>query len=278
MPDLTTILGDANIQKKGVRRVFDPTRGIVTETVFQGTVAAVEAAEASLIGFGIYREADYTDPPLATLTIRTPDAGDGTKPADGILSTTYDLDGNQTGKSIFEHPTLANLSDVEVDSIRAAYSSNTNQATVTIIGTGLGDGADGVRSTYRGPQTEQGKRFLSLMKKGHDSFIVGQFVFKVTHIIANDSEINVAYSNTSNIYSNDALLTETDPTTLYRTGIANAYATVLRDYYSGVIPDRYVLGWLKNPPAINNVAGNRSAVVVQYWLEAWSNDIYGTVI
>lgn len=259
------VLGLADIQRLGSIRTFDPVRGWTTETIFEGTTAAVEAGQQSLIGFGVWHQADYSNPPKARLTVRTPDQGDGTKPANGILSTTYDLDGNHGAKSILEHPLAVALSDLEIDSIRRAFELKQKVAEV--------DHKDGT-AKYSGPQTDTGKLLLEMLKRSQDSFLIGQFVFKLTHVIAADSEINIAYSNTSTIYNNAALINETQPTALYSTAIANAYTTVLNDYYRGTIPVNTSLGWLKVPPNITHIAGNKCHVTIEYWLEAWTTVFY----
>lgn len=252
MSDLTKILGTSQLQQIGFRRIFDPVRGLQTETVFEGTFDAVLAAEASLNGFGVYHEADFTDPPKARFTLRTPDGGDGTKPPGGILSTTWDLDGNATGKSVFEHPLFLALGTDTLNLIRQEVENKTTDAKSVILPLG------GYAALLR-----------DMLIKGQDSFLVGQFVFKVTYVIATDTDVQIAYNATSTVYTNAALISETSASALYRTAIQSAYDTVLQDHYGNIVPDGHTLGWLKNPPAINNIAGNRSAVVIQYWLDAW---------
>lgn len=230
-------------------------RGWITELIYEGTADAIRAAELSLYPHVSDFEADYTDPPKARLTIRTPDPGDGTRPANGILSTTFELVGNATGKSIYEHKKSQALGTDILNAIKTDFDNRVLQASSAVYAAG-------------GDQ----RSMRDMLIKGQDTFLLGQFVFKIINIIDSLSDIDIAYAHSNQVYSSAKLIAEANPTPLYVKGINAAYNSILNDFYGGAAPANHTLGWLKNPPDISNIGGNRQAVTVQYWLEAWRTD------
>jgi hypothetical protein len=233
------------------RRFYDPTRGMTYEWTKTGTIDAIRAVEASLAAGTVY-EVDESSPPGASITIRTPEATDGNN--EGVISVNYELSRNITQRSGYEHKKTLALSPDVVRTIRSALKDN--------------------QSSTASDLTGNASTFYGLMLNGQDSYITASYVFRMTQMVSRNLIVDIAFEGAQTIYSSTGVKNETNPGSLYENAIDEAYASVLNGTYQGSIPSGYTLGWLKQAPTISTVSGNKSAVVFEYWLEAWSTYYY----
>lgn len=231
------------------RRVGDPVRGVSSEWVREGTAGAIRAVEASLLP-GTDYEVDYTNPPMGTIIVRY--AGYGTGSDSEILSSSFELQRNISSKSGYEHWKTLALPKSTINSIRRALKDNTTLSNLT----------------------GNANSFYNLMVNNVDSFIIANFVFRLTQTVKKNAVVDIAFENSMRIYTNAQLKAEVNAGPLYENAIDEAYNTVLNDYYQGSIPSGRTLGWLKIPPTISTISGDRSAISVEYWLEATSTYYY----
>jgi hypothetical protein len=233
------------------RRFYDPNRGMVYEWTRTGTIDAIRAVEASLTPGTVY-EIDETSPPQATITLRTPEVSDGN--GDGILSVSFELARNITQQSGYEHPKSLALSAENLRTIRSAIKNNSTTGVSELTG--------------------NASSFYNLLLNGKDAYVISNFVFRITQMIQRTAQVGIAFTGTGTIYTSTQLKNEVNAGAVYNTAIDNAYAALVAGQYQGAIPSGYTPGWLKQAPTISSVSGNRSAVSVEYWLEAWSTYYY----
>lgn len=245
-----TINGYGGLTETGRRGVMDPTRGITTEIRYSGPTDAIMAAVASLVGSASYVEYDVTSPPVGTLVLRTPDWGDGSQSTE--VQTTWDLLANLSQKSGYEHPKSIALGSTVLTSISAAVGKEGSEDTDFTAG--------------------NARTLFQMMTAGQDTFFQSQFVFKYSRYVSRNVDIDIAYDDTNLIYTSAALISETGAPSLYQNAIGEAYAAVLAFY--GSIPSGHTLGWLKQAPQLNGVAGNKTVVTVEWYLDAWRNYYY----
>lgn len=244
-----TILGFAGLTETGRRGSFG-TRGVSTEVHYAGPVDAVKAALGTLTSSGWDVEYDITNPPVGTLLVRTPDYGDGN--GTGIVQTQFDLVANTTQLSAYEHPTSLALGETTLNQIRQGQKNGVEPS-----------GLSGNASTL-----------WTMLSLGQDSFVKSQFVFRLTQYFVNGTILDIAYEDVNKVYSTANLIIETNPTALYISALNECATQFYADTYGGATPSGHTFGWLKQAPQLNNVSGNRSALTVEYWLEAWRNYFY----
>lgn len=247
MPNGITILGKTGLTEIGRKRHFDPSRGPVDTIIYEGTHEDVQAAEASIAGANLIYECDYTlGTPKARFTISTPDFVDNTG-GDGLISTVYEMPTSPANRSGYEHPKSLGISAANLRTIKDSLKRNAAPSGLT-----------GNASTL-----------YSHMLNGQESFMSFNAVFRVVHTITRIATVNVSFTDVGRVYSNAALINETGASGVYNAAIINAFAN-----YPFSAPSGFTLGWLKAAPSFATVAGNRVAVSIEWYLEAWSNYYY----
>ena len=235
---------------------MDPARGPTTETIYEGTFDAVLAAEATLTN--VAYDADYSNPPVARLTIYSPDYGDTNDDPNSIILTTFDLLANTSQRSGYEHRKSLAISASSPETIRVIKTAIRKNTAPSVA------------------LTDNSLKLYNHMLNGQDQFVDSQFVFKLTQYISRRAVIGIAYSGVNKIYTSASLIAETNPTGIYAAAIGFAFEAVRDSVYGGIdnVPAGFTLGWLKQAPTITTVADNKSAVSIEYWLEAWSQYYY----
>lgn len=242
------ILGQPGLIETGRRGGISPS-GVWTEVHYAGPVDAINAAIAVYSTSGFIIEYDCTNPPRGTIVVRTPDYGDGE--GAGIIQTQFDLLANLSQRSGYEHRRSLALGTT-LDTIKAALKNDAKPSTLT------GDGST----------------LYDMMRAGQDSYVSSQFVFRSTQYFVNGNVLDIVYSNINRVYTSGELITEMNVGGIYAVAIAEAASAFLAGTYGGSVPSGHTFGWLKQAPQIQNVSGNRSALTVEFWLEAWRNYYY----
>lgn len=258
MPDGITILGQLGLKEIGRKRHFDPSRGPVDTIIYEGTHEDVQAAEASIAGANLIYECDYTlGNPKARFTITTPDFIDNTG-GDGLIATNYELVNSPQSRSGYEHPKAdityngsASVSEAQMREIKKAVKAE-RAPSASIV-----------------PNPSNAYTLYEHMRKGKDSYFSWGATFRVVHIISKIATVAVSYLDVGRAYSSQALILETGASGIYAAAINAAY-----NNFEFRVPPGHTLGWLKTKPSFNTVAGNRVAVTIEYYLEAWSDFYY----
>lgn len=248
---LETLVGAALAGPKK-RRSYSQSRGWSTTWEYEGTEDAIMGVVAGL-GGAYDLEIDTTSP-KSTLTVRTPDAGDAATDPNQIIAVQFELQSNTAQKSGYEHHKSIALGKPTIQQIKKAISDRNDSASF----------AAGNATTLYGH-----------MVNGQDAFVSPQFVFRMTQYISKRAIVDILFANTSRVYTKAALIAETNPTGFFPVSIEQAHDTVYTDQYGGAIPTGYNLGWLKQAPTVTTIAGEKQAITIEYWLEAWSEYYYG---
>lgn len=219
------------------------TQGKVIDYIYEGTLESIANAESFLLPGTIY-EADYTNPPKATLTITSEGIGND----EVLLGNSWDMRSNTQQKSIYEHPIYSGLSDLAFRQIKKAIQKNE------------------LATDFVDPLAAD---LYADVLRGQDYYIVSQPVFKVTTTIRTQREYNFAEGNQNRVYSNAQLILEANPPAPFIQSIANKSASMLTDLYQGTIPTGYTLGWLKQNYELVTLPGSKTGATIEYWLEAW---------
>lgn len=244
--------GETLVQTGFVRR-YDASRGYSTDVTYEGTIESVQAAEASLAGTGTPYVADYGNPPVARMTVSTPDIGETNADPNAILLTTMELQANTSQRSLYEHRKALALPKDTIRVIKDALKKNTAPS-ITLTGDAL--------------------LLYNHLLNGQDSFLSSQFVFKVNQYVSRKAIVSIAFSDVGKVYSNVDLKNEMHPTPLFVTAIDEAFLSVKNGVYNGAAPSGFTLGWLKHAPTITSVADNKAVIQFEYWLDAWSDFDY----
>jgi hypothetical protein len=243
-----TILGFAGLTYAGSRVTYDPYRGVTKEDVYEGPQDACVAGYNSLDGQTVYRELDLTTKnPVGRLIIRTPDYNDGGSTS--LVITTWELNNNPSTVSGYEHSKAQLLGASTINDIKKTIKGNRTMPT---------DLSASAQTLYEH------------MIRGEDVFFHAQSTFKVTHLVSRRGTVAVSFANVERVYTSAGVITETLASTLYADAIVAAFAN-----YPLSTPSGHTKGWLKQSPTYSNVAGQRVAVSIEYYLGTWSDYYYG---
>jgi hypothetical protein len=245
------IVGETFLVGPRTRITQDATRGVTVEYHYEGTIESIRAA-ASTLAAGTDYDLDETNPPKATLVIRSQGLANDGDENGALLAAQFDFKSNTQQKSIFEHPDFTSLSNDTINEIR-----------------------DKLKKNAKGTFTGKDLALYNRMLRGQDYYFAVQPVFQTTQVIKNRREYTFAVGNTMSVYSDAQLITETNPYAPYPAAIAGQSASFLATQLGGSVASGYTLGWLKQSVEIRNVAGNRSAATLEYWLDAWPTSTPG---
>lgn len=224
-----------------IRVTGNPTTGRTVEYRYEGTMDAVRAL-ANVLPAGSDFVLDENDPPKSTLVVRV----QGVSEDQAVLSATFDLKANTQQKSLYEHPNSIALGNDTLLDIRKAIKKST-----AFTGTGWA------------------ATLYARVLRGQDTYIVSQPVFRTTQMVRTRRQFNFAVGNLDRVYSDAQLIREANPYAPFIQGIQDFSAAMTADVYQGAPPAGYTVGWLKQSYEVTNVAGNRVAATLEYWLEAW---------
>jgi hypothetical protein len=240
------IVGETFIVGPRTRITQDATRGVTVEYHYEGTIESIRAA-ASTLAAGTDYDLDETNPPKATLVIRSQGLANDQDGA--LLAAQFDFKSNTQQKAISEHYDFVGLSNEELDDIFEKIRDPKRNKSLVFAGKAL----------------ELYKR----KRRGQDYYFAVQPVFQTTQVIKNRREYAFAVGGMASIYSDAQVIKETNPYAPYPAAIVAQHASFLETQLGGTVPTGYTLGWLKQSLEIRNVAGNRSAATLEYWLDAW---------
>lgn len=223
-----------------------PGEGAKGTQVYYGTLDYCNAVKAEALSTrpGISVLLDYSQPPLAKLTIYTPDFPD--ESSNGLIATTFELHGNQQQKSVFEHPQFGLATTADRQAVRRAVDDRD--------ATGL---------------SAEGLKFYNWALRDIPWW-TAQYVYRVSQVVSSQAVIDVAFANAERLMSTAAVLDETNPPAELFWSLPAAYASI-----SDTVPEDSVLAWFKQTPQITGTAGRKFTIQLEYVLDRYPLDLYG---
>lgn len=222
----------------------DASSGPFYQYTWKGTEEACNAAFNEIIGADHYEISG--DGAVYTLTARFSSNPFETQPDVPVREERLHF--NRVTKSIYEHPNYAGLSFSTKAVIRQAMQDNATASPAELAG------------------NLPAQELYALLLEGVESFIVNQPVVIVTDTASALFPWAVGFTNVGSILSTSAMIADAD--------IESGWASNLP---VGVGSAFLHQGWLKGPPEITTVGGNRSQLVQEFEYGHWTADLYDYV-
>lgn len=198
--------------------------------------------------------------PVHRLTVVTPDipSGDGSL---GVQETQFELLGNALQKDVREHPKALALGSAVVRTIDCVLNQSVDPNT------------NDVPTQAEIPSGDATELYNILSQRsGSAAYQVSQFVLRYTRIASFRATVDVGYSGVEKIHTTDQMIAQTGPPS----GILAAIADAVEAARPTTVPSGYFFGWLKQTPTVTTMAGNKTQITGEYWLEVWSTWMYAT--
>jgi hypothetical protein len=188
-------------------------------------------------------EIDYRGP-VHFLTVACPDEPSGGA-ANGIISTDYELLGNEKQIDIRLHPNSLALGYTVLAQVEDKLTNP--------------DSAVNIGSLPANAQT-----LYNLLKAGNGQYPVevSQYVFRCNRIAVSFKEIDVGYGNVNRIYTTQGMITETGGPSPILRAIADAETSSR----PATIAAGHAYGWLKKSPTVQTIGGSKTQITSEYWL------------
>lgn len=217
---------------------------------WRGPKASVAALVPQLEELGYDYDVEEEPGPFATCTANVPTA-DSRDPGapDGLVITKFQLVPNVVEKDILSSniSAVASLTQTDIQAIRKAIQDPGG-------GTAL---------------TAEALPLYKLMLKGVTAVRVTQPTFQHTVIVSNGYEVTAAVSNCGKILSSAKMVAETSaPPAFFPALAASPFTDAAADNVN------MVSGWLKDYPTIENIAGGKAQITVQYNWGIWARLLY----
>lgn len=217
---------------------WDRQSGPFIQRVWRGTQNAVNGAAAELVGADNY----IIEPEgngVFTLTARwsnnTSEGGSETPVREERLRF------NEVQKSIYSSPEFSSLSTEQIAAVRSAVES-----------------PEGAAFSVPLQQT-----LFDLIMAGIDSYNVYQPTVIVTDTASASYPWNIGFTNYGYTFDTPNMILDAALTSGWKNNLPN-------DTYSG---SGFLYGWLKKPPEIVTVAGNKTQLVQEYVYGLWATAV-----
>lgn len=221
----------------------DPQSGKFIQKYWRGTFDAINAVEAELISLNVYYTKDPEGGDVWGLTARFSSVTE--EGTEEVPVREERLRFNFVQKSIYSHPQFAELNDQELLEVRNAVEEG----------------------RLLNPPLDAGglmQVLYDLASSGVDSWTIYQPTVIVTDTASAGFAWNVGFDDYGMIFSTADMIADAD----LNSGWANNLPT------GGTAPDGFIYGWLKKPPEIVTVAGNKTQLVQEYEFGLWSDVLY----
>ena len=283
-----------NLELVSSRPRWNPLAGIVTETTFEGTKAAVYGVAAVLLADPALRQLytwqiDDSATPKHRITVNSPE---------NEYVALWDLDGNSLDTSLWQHPRMLKLAsdaeiaaDSDISEKRRRWMKQAldyqipGQPGYVDPAVGVVDTSNG--SSVSGAFTPEMLKFYKLFKYGTESYHRSQYVLRV-NITMPPSFALPAPFQTFLSYNNDNRIIGTTvvnafysvPSTILNqiTSIPLPLDSEGNPITSATIPVGYAWGWLQQTPKVTQHGPLKFQLQQEWWLELWATAIYGNVI
>lgn len=219
---------------------FNKQSGKFIQKRWEGTENAIAAVEAEVA----LAADDYTkDPEGGARWSLTARFGSFTEEGTEETPVTEErLRFNDIQKSIYAHPTFSGLSQEQLEAVRRAVDDNNGAAfSVTLQQT-----------------------LYDLVISGIDSFHVYQPTVIVTDTASENYAWDIGFSDYGKIFTTTSMIADAELGAGWKANLPNDTGA----------PSGFIYGWLKKPPEIVSVAGNKTQLVQEYEYGLWSDVLY----
>jgi hypothetical protein len=218
----------------------DPQSGKFIQKYWRGTFDAINAVEAELIPQNVYYTKDPEGGDVWGLTARFSSVTE--EGTEEVPVSEERLRFNFVQKSIYLHPDFAGLGSEKIQAVRSAVDSGAETLFIDIVQDTL----------------------YNLVLNGVDSWTIYQPTVIVTDTASAGFAWNIGFDDYGMIFSTVNMIADAD----LNSGWANNLPT------GGTPPSGFIYGWLKKPPEIVTVAGNKTQLVQEYEFGLWSDVLY----
>jgi len=240
---MSLLYGNPDLVEQPSTRGIDGQSGPFITRIWRGTEDACNAALNEIVG------ADHAevsgDGAVYTLTARF--ANDPLEPQQETPTREERLHFNRVTKSIYEHPNFAAIAANTKDDIRRYIDQ-------------------GIALPFEITVPAE-VSLLELLKSGVESYIVNQAVVIVTDTASAAYPWDVGFTNVGSVFTTDAMVADAE--------LSSGWADNLPS--SANSPAGFQYGWVKGPPEITTVGGNRSQLVQEFEFGLWSTELYDVV-
>lgn len=191
----------------------------------------------------------------------TPETGTAERPVGS-----WSLVGNQSTKDIFEHPRFKALSDDAKKILKFLRN---------------GDFDDDPLFSDRSASDQAtlgtfGALFYDLVFNQQFSYAIAQYVLKHNYTTSLAYSSALSAGNILSLYSKSQLIAEcTNPNIVFDDPLPLMIEAEINNISEPASQNGYTWAWLKQPPTVSYEADDRISVSVEYWLEQWSDVLYG---
>jgi hypothetical protein len=236
----------SNLTLAATRYEKDPTRGLFTVRVFEGSQAAVQGLQAQLSPDEAWA-IDDADKPLYRITVRTPD--DASQSATDALVTEWELLGNLVQKDILGHPSFQTVSAALVAQIKSAIDSS-DLPSIT---------------------DDTAFKLYLLLSREQNQYNDVEYVLRKSITVSRRYQTKVAFANLLELHTSAQVIdAEQIPSDIV---FSIALIPGLADVgYAGSVTFKH--RWLKMPPQVHSKFGSKSTITQEYWLNLWCTDLY----
>lgn len=163
---------------------------------------------------------------------------------------TWDLDGNDVSRDLFDHPGISGLSNDQIIALKAQIAQFDTGGTVNISG-------------FSAAQLE----FFALAIKGTRQYLAPQYVLTKTKVVDRSYNQRANLTGVLQRWTTEQILADPDADKML------FFDTVQISAPAG-IPSAYSWSWLKKVPRVSRSSRGRFQLTEAWMLDAWSTTIY----
>lgn len=220
--------------------------GWATRHTYEGTNVAIRAAIPLWTPDAESIELDLSGPTGTAVVVYARDVEGNPDPAvspEAESETTWELDGNEVVKDLFEHPDVASLSQSVVATLKEQLNNFDSGVTVDL---------SSLSSVNQG--------WFALLIKGVRQFTSVQWVLRKTVTVPRTYPNQVSLTGVNQLWT---------PTQI--TGIPSSVLFDINQIEEpSNIPSAFFWSWLKKSPRVSRSSNGRFQMVEEWWLDAWS--------
>lgn len=233
---MSSVAGNQSAVLVRTSRGRDKQSGPFLQKTWEGTETACNGAAAEIIGADYY----IIEPAGGgkfNLTARwSTNTGEEGIPEPPVREERLRF--NETLKSMYSSPAFSSLTNDEISAVRAAVESS-----------------DGAAFSVPLQQT-----LYDLIMVGNDSFPVYQPTVIVTDTAGADYNWNIGFANYGRTFDTANMIADAALTSGWASNLPNETSS----------DSAFIYGWLKKPPEIVTVAGNKTQLVQEYVYGYWA--------
>lgn len=242
----------------GRRTNYDPLRGLVEiediETAGDNLSGVAQSAIDAQLPF------DFTHQRAKARISVTQTTTFGGKE---VTSDTWQIVGNEITEDIKRHPTIAALEETGNDSLKDVYDHYDRYT------------RDPATFTNTLTEGSTAAKLFNLLKRGTNSYLIGQYVLRHTTNVGNGYSVNVADENVECVYTTAQLVAEVSDADLWAFPCPGRLIYKIQNITPQFATDDELRwGWRKLPSTETTAANNRVDISTEYVLYGWSKLLY----